>query len=427
MDAAAERLAPFLSQLVNYERLRPDRRLWDLATMRAQLARADAPAPPRPAVQVGGSKGKGSTCGFLTALVEAAGRRAGTYTSPHIATLLERIRCDGEEITTAELERLLPRILAPSAAPRAATFFEAMTLAAAWWFAERQVDLAIYEVGLGGRYDATTALPVDASIVTGIELEHTDVLGSTVEAIAAEKAFVIRDGGHGFTAARGPALGVLRAHAAAVGARLAVYGDQFAAHDVVWTANGCRGRLRLPDGRNLPFSLPGGAAFDVPALALAAAALAHLRPDWPLQLDPAPRLALPCRFEVLAEPDGEVLVLDGAHTEQSLAGLAVELRRRWPGRSAAVLFACATGKRWREGLSALAPVADSVVVTELSGTPGEDPAAIAAFLAAHGVQSERVPDVEAGLAALRSRPGPRLVTGSFYLAGQVRSLLRPPP
>lgn len=427
MDYAAERLAPFLSQLVNYERLRPDRRLWDLATMRAQLARPDAPAPPRPAVQVGGSKGKGSTCAFLAALGDVAGRQVGVYTSPHTETLLERIVCAGERIDVATLERLLPRILAPSAAPRAATFFEAMTLAAAWWFAERRVDLAVYEVGLGGRYDATTALPVDASIVTGIELEHTDVLGDTVEAIAGEKAWVIRDGGVGFTAATGAALGVLRAHAAQVGARLLVHGEHFGIVEPILTADGCRGRLRLVDGRELPFAMPGGAAFELPALALAAQTLAWLRPDWPLRLDPVPRRPLPCRFEVLPEPDGEVLVLDGAHTEQSLTAVAAELRRRWPGRRANVLFACATGKRWREGLSALAPIADSVVVTELSGTPGEDPAAIAAFLASRGIRSERSPDVESGLAALRSRPGPRLVTGSFYLAGRVRSLVLPQP
>ncbi len=422
MDSAAEALAPLLAQLVNYERSRPDRRLWDLATMRRHLAATPAP---RPAVQVGGSKGKGTTCAFLAGLTQAAGLHAGCYSSPHVTTLLERIQIDGGDIPLAELEPILRRLLARPVATdeRQLTFFEAMTLAAAEWFVQRRVDLTIWEVGLGGRHDATTALPVDAAIVTTIELEHTDVLGDTIAQIAGEKAPVVRDGGVGFTGASGEALAVIGAHARASGARLCVLGEHFGMRSVQWSAAGARGRLWLPDGRALPFLLPGAAAFELPALALAAAAFAHLLPDATLQLDPAPRPQLPCRFEVRAEPDGEVLVLDGAHTEQSLRAVAAELQRRWPGRRPAVLFGSATGKRWREALSALLPVADSFVVTELSGTTSEDPAAIAGFLARAGARSEVASDVASALRMLRSRPGPRLVVGSFYLAGQVRQLV----
>lgn len=433
MDHAAERLAPLLQQLVNYERTRPDKRLWDLATMRRLLARRGAPEPPRPAVQVGGSKGKGTTCAFLVALAQAAQRRAGVYTSPHVTTLLERVRIGDRDIPVAVLERHLVELLAVPDGERPPTFFEAMTLAAAAWFAEERVDLAVYEVGLGGRHDATTALPVDAGIVTMIELEHTDVLGDTIAAIAGEKAPVIREGGLGFTGASGDALAVVAGHCRRAGARLLVLGEHFGLRGLRWADDGPRGTLWLPDGRELPFALPGGAAFELPALALAAAAFAQLLPNAPLALDPAPRPQLPCRFEVRREPDGEVLVLDGAHTEQSLAAVARELQRRWPGRRAQVLFGSATGKRWREGLSSLFAVADTFVVTELTGTASEDPGAIAAFLGAAGRQCETAPDAGAGLRLLRSRPGPRLVVGSFYLAGQVRQLVtgdagaEPPP
>ncbi len=424
VDAAAERLAPLLSRLVNYERLRPDRRLWDLATMRHLLARPGAPVPPRPAVQVGGSKGKGTTCAFLGALAQAAGRRAGVYTSPHVETLLERLTVDGEPVDVETLERLLQPVLAVPAAQRSPTFFEAMTIAAADWFAERRVDLAVFEVGLGGRYDATTALPVDASIVTTIELEHTDVLGDTIAAIAGEKAFVVREDGVGFTAARGEALAVLRRHAERAHAALFVLGEDFGLRQPEWSPDGCRARLWWRDGRELPTFLPDATNFELPALALAAAVFAHLLPDAPLPLDPAPRQRLPCRFEVLQDTDGEVLVLDGAHTEQSLAAVAAELARRYPGRRPAVLFASAAGKRWRQGLSALLPIADSFVVTELTGTPGEAAGTLAAHLLASGARCEVAADVASGLQALRRRPGPRLCAGSFYLAGQVRQLLR---
>ena len=426
MDPAAERLAPLLAQLVNYERTRPDRRLWDLTTMRRLLGRPGALPSPRPAVQVGGSKGKGTTCAMLDGLVAASGGVAGFYSSPHVTTVLERIRVGGVDIPVAELERHV-RALLSVPGERAPTFFEAMTLSAAAWFAERQVDLAIWEVGLGGRHDATTALPVDASIVTTIELEHTDVLGDTIAAIAGEKAPVIRHGGVGFTGTSGDALEVIAAYARQVGAGLFVLGEHFGVRDVAWSADGARGTLWLPDGRQLPFRLPQAAAYELPALALAAAAFAHLLPDRPLRLDPAPRPALPCRFEVRAEPDGEVLVLDGAHTEQSLRAVAAEMQRRWPGRRPAVLFGSAAGKRWREALSALLPVADRFVVTELSGTTSEDPAAIAAFLAANGRPSEVATDVASALQRLRCSPGPRLVVGSFYLAGQVRALTEAAP
>lgn len=427
VDPAAERLAPLLAQLVNYERTRPDRRLWDLATMRALLARPGAPRPPRPAVQVGGSKGKGTTSAMLAALAEAAGRRAGIYTSPHVHTLLERIRVDDCDIRVEQLEPLLRAILTAPAGERAPTFFEAMTLAAVDWFAQQRVDLAIYEVGLGGRHDATTALPVDAGIVTMIELEHTEVLGDTIALIAGEKAPVIRSGGTGFTGTTGDALAIVQAHCAANGARLFALERDFGLRAVRWTETGASGRLWLPDGRELPFTLPGAAAFELPALALAAAAFAWLLPDAALVLDPAPRPRLPCRFEVRREADGEVLVLDGAHTEQSLRLVGAELRRRWPGRKAALLFGSATGKRWQQGLSALLEVVDGVVVTELVGTTGEDPAAIAAFLTAAGVQNEVAADAAAGLRLLRGRPGPRLVAGSFYLAAEVRALVDAEP
>jgi dihydrofolate synthase / folylpolyglutamate synthase len=423
VDPAAERLAPLLAQLVNYERSRPDRRLWDLATMRALLQRPGAPPPPRPAVQVGGSKGKGTTCALLAALVHASGRVAGCYTSPHVTTLLERIRIGGRDLDVAELERHLRTVLAAPGTDRAATFFEAMTLAAAAAFHEHAVDLAIWEVGLGGRYDATTALPVDASLVTTIELEHTDVLGDTIAAIAGEKSPVIRPGGVGFTGATGEALDVIRAHAASVGARLFVLGEHFGLRDVQWVDAAARGTLWLPGGAELPFHLPHAAAFELPALALAAATLRHLLPAVTLQLDPAPRPDLPCRFEVRRDRDGEVLVLDGAHTEQSLRMVAAEVARRWPGRRAAVLFGSATGKRWQAGSSSLLPIADRFVVTELSGTTSEDPAAIAAFLTSAGVRTEVASDVVAALARLRELPGPRLVVGSFYLAGRVRQLV----
>ncbi|MBK8100057.1 MAG: hypothetical protein IPK26_23385 [Planctomycetes bacterium] len=424
-DPAAERLAPLLGRLVNYERTRPTQRLWDLATMQRLLARPGAARKSAPAVQVGGSKGKGTTCAFLAALTQAAGLRPGVYLSPHLQTLLERIQIDVGQVDVAELERVLAALLAFAADQRLElTFFEAMTAAAVEVFSAHRVDLAIWEVGLGGRFDATTAIPVDASIVTTIELEHTEVLGDTTAAIAGEKAPVIRSGGIGFVGVEDPAaLAVIERHAVAVGAQLCRLG-----HELRWVQHrfdGDRfvGRLLLPDGRDLPVSLPGARAYELPALALASAAFAQVLPYATLQLDPAPRPTLPCRFEVVATADGWPVILDGAHTERSLAAVAVEIARRWPDRRIAVLFGSAAGKRWRQALRALLPLVDSFVVTELIGTTSEDPSVIAHWLRERGVRCEVVADVRLGLEWLLRHPGPRLGVGSFYLAGQLRRLL----
>lgn len=433
MDAAAERLAPLLDRMVDYERLRPMQREWDLSTVERLLRRGDAAVRnnqevvgqedvgARPAVQVAGSKGKGTTAAFLEALTTAGGGKPGLYSSPHLETLTERIRIGGQLVGIDELERSLTGLL-DFAGDRPPTFFEAMTVAAFDCFAQAGVDLAIYEVGLGGRHDATTAIPVDASIVTRIELEHTEVLGDTIRAIAGEKAPAIRADGLGVTATTGEALAVVRAHAERVSAELLVMGEHFGVRDLAWSDEGARGTLWLPDSEQR-FFLPGATAFALPALALAAATLSRVLPELPLALDPVPQPFLPCRFEVREEPDRDVLILDGAHTEDSLTAVAAELRRRYPERRPCVLTAAAAGKRWQQGLSALLPLADSFVVTDLTGTPGEDPAKIHAWLVEQGAKSEVATDASDGLRRLRERSGPRLVVGSFYLAGAVRQLV----
>jgi dihydrofolate synthase/folylpolyglutamate synthase len=422
MDPAANRLAPLLDRMVDYERLRPKEREWDLSGVERLLRRKGASVPIRPAIQVAGSKGKGTTAAFLEVLGAAAGLRTGSYSSPHLITLCERIRIAGEPIRVERLEPVLAGLL-DFAGDQPPTFFEAMTVSAVECFAQDQVDLAIYEVGLGGRFDATTAIDVDAAIVTRIELEHTDVLGDTIAAIAAEKAAVIRPGGLGLTATTGEALAVVRAHAQQVAAELLVMDEDFGVHHVDWSSDGARGLLSLPDGTRQQFFLPDAKAFELPALALAAASLSRLQPELALPLDPVPRPNLPCRFEVRTERDGHVLILDGAHTEDSLRAVVVEMQRRYPGKMPCVLTSLAAGKRWKEALSEVLPIADSVVVTELTGTPGEDPATICAWLTEQGARSEVATDVAAGLRKLREYAGPRLVVGSFYLAGAVRLLV----
>jgi dihydrofolate synthase/folylpolyglutamate synthase len=151
-------------------------------------------------VHIAGTNGKGSTAAFITTMLQAAGFRVGLYTSPHLVNFTERMRIDGVQITEAKVVELAQRVRelasrpVPGAAPTAPTFFEVTTAMAFAWFAEEQVDLAVIEVGMGGRLDATNVITPLLSIITNIDLEHTEFLGTTLELIAAEKAGIIKQG-----------------------------------------------------------------------------------------------------------------------------------------------------------------------------------------------------------------------------------------
>ncbi|MBF8298552.1 MAG: folC, partial [candidate division NC10 bacterium] len=181
-----------------------------------------------PSILIGGTNGKGSTAAFLASILQAAGYRIGLYTSPHLLDFTERIRVDGQGISPAEVAHLTDelRSLIPDLflAPRTfshPTFFEVTTALAFLHFARTEVDFAVIEVGLGGRFDATNILDPEVAVITNIALEHQEYLGRTLGAIAAEKAGIVRKGSHVVTAADSPeALAVIAGACRAQGATL---------------------------------------------------------------------------------------------------------------------------------------------------------------------------------------------------------------
>ena len=426
MDSATRRIGELLAPLTNWERTRPDRPRFTLDTIRQLVSRLD-PALLKPApraVQVGGSKGKGSTCAWIASLAGQASLRVGTYASPHVESIRERITLpDGlcpETTLVAAVERCLAEIAGLDPAPSA---FEVLTAAAACCFADARLDLAVWEVGLGGRLDATSAMAVDVTVLTGVELEHTAILGDTIAAIAAEKVAIFRPGGLAVSGCVGSAAAVAREHARRVGCRLLERGIDFqvdagppgaegARRIVLSDLDGCRDELVLADAP----------AWQIDSLALAWAATRRLVTGWrPPSTLRAPEL--PGRFERRFDHDGQLVVLDGAHTEESVARLYTELVTRWPGQRFAVLFAAARGKRWQAILSRIAPIADEIVVTELADTPSEDAATIRDWLLSSGIRARAVPGVVDALATLREFASPRVVTGSFHLVGEIRGRL----
>jgi len=193
-DAAA-----YLEGLIDREK-RPDfdyERI-DLGPIRALLRRLDHPERDLPALHIAGSKGKGSTALMIEAVLQATGRRVGTFTSPHLETWTERFRIEGRDVEGSELARVIDRmrphvdVLRAGDPALAPSFFDVTTAAALVLFREAAVDFAVLETGLGGRLDSTNVCLPAVTCVTSIEYEHTDKLGSRLGEIAAEKAGILK-------------------------------------------------------------------------------------------------------------------------------------------------------------------------------------------------------------------------------------------
>ena len=200
---------------------------------------------------VAGTNGKGSTAAMLAAALRAAGHTVGTMPSPHLSSYTERIQIDGNPISEAEFAAavgwLKPRLEGIAEELGPPTEFEILTTVALTYLAQR-CDRLVIEVGMGGRLDATNVLDLGLAIVTNVALDHTRYLGATVERIAAEKAGVIKSGNMVLTAAEGPALGVVEATAAGVGATCWRLGEE--TFDVILER--CNRWLRALDSRRRP-------------------------------------------------------------------------------------------------------------------------------------------------------------------------------
>ncbi|WP_374443687.1 folylpolyglutamate synthase/dihydrofolate synthase family protein [Stella sp.] len=381
-----------------------------------------------PVFHVTGTNGKGSTCAYLRAVLEASGRRVHVFTSPHLVRFNERIRLAGELISDDALVALLEEVEAANAG-EPITFFEIVGAAAFLAFTRVPADALVLEVGMGGRLDATNVVAkTAASIVTPVSLDHMAFLGDTVAAIAREKAGILKPGCPGIIGPQtAEAAAVIERHAAAVGAPLRRFGREWS---VAPTAAGLRyegrhWRLDLPApgllGRH-QYDNAGGAlaaleAFD-PGLAPAALAAGIAHVEWPARLQRLRRGPL-----AAALPPGSELWLDGGHNVACAEAVAAELAR-WPAMPTHLVFAMLDNRDPRAFLRVLAPFAASLEAVAIPGEHKSWSAADAAAAgAAVGIPSAPAADAAAALAAIAARSGGRpvrvLICGSLYLAGVV--------
>jgi dihydrofolate synthase/folylpolyglutamate synthase len=398
---------------------------WDLKLerMRAALALRGHPERRFRALHIAGTNGKGSTAAMLEAILRAAGWRTGLYTSPHLIDFAERIRAGGRTIPHPTVVALVAELRrAVEAAGLALTHFEFATLLAFEWFARIGAEVAVVEVGLGGRLDATNVIHPLATAITSIALDHEEFLGTDLASIAREKAGIVKPG---VPLAVGPvppeAAAVIDAQAAAAGAPVARVGvDGVLAEAAGGLVFAGPGGVRW---EGLPLALPGAFQRDNAAVALTVLALVRDELACPAAAVQAglARVHWPGRLAVLArEP---LVVVDGAHNPAGVAALARELPAVVGDRPVTLVFAVMADKAWRAMLEQLVPGAQRIVVTRV-GRRGLDPAVAAEALGVH--RAEAIADPRAAIADALERAGPRgavVVTGSLFLAGVAYEVL----
>ena len=403
--------------LVDIEGRHPREVELGLARVGEVAARLGLGRPARFVATVAGSNGKGSTVAFIEAIAAASGLRVGAYTSPHLLAYNERVRIDGADAGDAALVEAFEAVEA-ARGDTSLTYFEYGTLAALWLFARADLDLAVLEVGLGGRLDAVNLVDPDVAVITTVDLDHQDWLGHDREAIGVEKAGIARAWTPLVLGEDDPPSSVL-GHAYAIGASAIRAGSDYRfgrdeRGDGWW--------WREP-GFELALPLPGLAA---PAqLRNAAAAIAALR-ALDLEIDDGAwargvaAARVPGRLQRF-ERDGVEVLVDVGHNPQAARALADWLRDAAPARTVAVYGALAD----KDAAGVDAALADGVDAWHLAGTAaagsrGRDADALADALAGTAAaDAARHRDVDAALAAALADAGPGgrvLAFGSFHVA-----------
>ncbi len=424
-DAALARL-----QLLHPKKI--DLSLGRLERLCAALGHPERRLPP--VVHVAGTNGKGSTAAFVRAIAEAAGLKAHVYTSPHLVRFAERIRLAGTLISDDALTEVLAEVEGVNAG-EAITFFEITAAAAFSAFAKHPADIAIIEVGLGGRFDATNLIPCPkAAVIAPVDYDHKEFLGDDLAGIAWEKAGILKRGGHAVVARQQDvARDAILRQAEAAGAQLSWMGQDFDCHaqsgTMVW-----QDQTRLLD---LPLpALPGAHQIDNAGLAIAAAlALGDPRIDeasiaaglrsvnWPARLQ---RLTAGPLAE-LAMATGSDLWLDGGHNPHAARALVEHMKamRARDGRPVTVIMGLLGTKDVGGVLAPFRELDARMIFTGFDAAAALAPDALVVTAKGVGLSAQAAPDVVQAMHLATSAGAASshiLICGSLYLAGEALAL-----
>ncbi len=430
--AAIDQLNALAPEL--YVRGGQQRRKFSLEEVRTLLYAVGDPQQGYPAVLIAGTNGKGSTAATLASILTEAGLHTGLYTSPHLERPNERIQIDHREIADADFACLYFRVhdtaqelLLSGQLPQLPSYFEFLTAVAFLYFAESKVDVAVLEVGMGGRLDATNVVEPLLSIVTDISLDHMEWLGSSISAIAREKAGTLRRGGTMVTLPQHPeASQVLGEVTAELGIR-AVSGVPYVPRD------GTTGAYEVEAlGARIKVDSPLAGAHQQRNVALAIAAAVELGAQHVFPVTAAAieegirRTYWPGRMEQIGGR-GVEWILDVAHNPAGAWALRSALRATWrKEKPHTLIFSCLRDKPVAEMAQILFPLFDQVIVAPIHtarATPLDDLLAAAIATGTPAVAAESVREA-LRMAREYAAGGVAVVSGSVYLVGEARSLLQ---
>lgn len=425
----------FEEALAELESRQPERMLPDLSRITALAELLDDPELAYPTIHVTGTNGKTTTARIATALSCAQGLSTGLYTSPHLRSVTERLQICGRPIGDDEFgeeyEHLLPFLEAIDARGERVTYFEALTAMAFLWFADKPVSLGVFEVGMGGTWDATNLVAGDVAVLCPIALDHPE-LGSTVEQVATEKAGIIKPGKTVVCRDQPPeAMAVIDARSEEYEAAVLLEGRDF---ELAWRAPAVGGQqlaVRTPRGTYDDLFVP---LFGEHAARNAAAALTAVEALFARALSTdAVRAALastssPGRLEVVSRQP--LIVLDGAHNPAGASALAAALPEAFTWERLHLVLAVSANKDVDGIVRELVPLADRVYATRNHSERSADTARTIAAVAALGAEAREAASVEDAIRAARADAGTGdliVVTGSLYTVADARRALSEEP
>jgi len=408
---------------------------FSLDRMRQLLKLLGNPHAELKCVQVAGTKGKGSTCAMIASMLEGCGYTVGSFSSPHLIDLRERITINGSMIPYNECADIFREIakVEPKLTQGPPTFFEIMTAAALKYFAEQAVDIAVLETGLGGRLDCTTVVEPLVTAVTSISLDHTHLLGDTLDAIAREKAGIFKPGVPALTIKQSDeAGGALAASAGEAGTVLETTGSEidfsyrFEANKELGPH--CRVCVNTETSKFEHFAVPLKGEHQAHNCALALAVLDKLKAhgfEFKEQslIQGLAATTLPGRMEFVH--DKPRVLIDGAHNAASITALIKSLGAHVSYDSLVMVFGCGQDKDIDAMLEQVALGADKIIFTHAKNNPRavEESELLSRFGQVSGKMAQVVdnlPDALKLAARAVSREDLIVVTGSFHLAGEAR-------
>jgi dihydrofolate synthase / folylpolyglutamate synthase len=423
---------------------------FDLAHMQVLLRALEHPERTFPSVLIAGTNGKGSTAATLASILRASGLKTGLYTSPHLLRLNERIRVDGVAVSDGdfarlhgEVDRVAERLVVGGELPWHPSFFEMMTAIAFLQFARKGVAIAVLEVGMGGRLDATNVVEPLVSVITDISLDHQKFLGNTVGEIAREKAGIIRPGGVVVTLPQQPEANDVIGNAIldldAVGVSAVEYVPPVSPASTEYRVastenNSCRSRYPLAVmGKQILVESPLAGRHQLRNVALAIASAEELSKKGLAGITPESiergiqETRWPGRFQVVPAGAGwPEVVLDVAHNPAGAWALRSALSERYDDRPLIFVFGAMRDKAISEMTEILFPLAVRVIATQPGNPRAASPEEIQQAGSRTGAEIEAVSEVRAAMGRARACAAAGaviVVTGSIYLVGEVVGLL----